>query len=95
MWFPFDRLAVFGLALALDLLLGDPPNRWHPVAWMGRLIGWGERAAPATRPGRRFAYGAAVVLAGAAVCTLPVAFVLAGTRHLGAVITVPIAALLL
>jgi adenosylcobinamide-phosphate synthase len=26
------------LAAALDLLVGDPPNRWHPVAWIGRLI---------------------------------------------------------
>lgn len=22
--------------IALDLLLGDPPNAWHPVAWFGR-----------------------------------------------------------
>jgi adenosylcobinamide-phosphate synthase len=26
------------LALASDLLLGDPPNRFHPTAWMGSLI---------------------------------------------------------
>src|SRR5918994_4028161 len=29
-----------GLALGmlLDLLFGDPPNRYHPVSWLGRLI---------------------------------------------------------
>lgn len=27
-------------AVLLDLLLGDPPNSIHPVAWMGRLIGY-------------------------------------------------------
>src|SRR5712664_3350814 len=32
------------VALALDLALGDPPNRLHPVAWMGRAIGYGRRA---------------------------------------------------
>ena len=30
------------LAVVTDLLLGDPPNRWHPVSWMGRLLAWGR-----------------------------------------------------
>ncbi len=30
------------VALALEWLLGDPPNRWHPVAWFGRWAGWCE-----------------------------------------------------
>lgn len=30
------------LAVALDQLLTDPPNRWHPVAWIGGLLGWGR-----------------------------------------------------
>src|SRR4029450_8702667 len=34
------------LAVALDLLRGDPPNRWHPVAWIGRLIAFGRARAP-------------------------------------------------
>ena len=25
-----------GLVLVLDLLFGEPPNAWHPVAWFGR-----------------------------------------------------------
>ncbi len=27
-------------SLLLDHLLGDPPNRFHPTAWMGSFIGW-------------------------------------------------------
>ena len=42
-------LAVF-LALVVDLLLGDPPNRYHPVTVMGRWIAWGKESAP--RQGR-------------------------------------------
>jgi adenosylcobinamide-phosphate synthase len=39
-----QRIAVaILLALAVDLLLGEPPNRWHPVAWMGGLLAWGRR----------------------------------------------------
>jgi len=26
----------------LDRALGDPPNRWHPVAWQGRFLAWAE-----------------------------------------------------
>ena len=36
-------MAVLCLAVALDLLLGDPPSRYHPVAWIGRLIALGRR----------------------------------------------------
>ena len=37
--------AVFVLlgALALDLAFGDPPNRWHPVAWIGSALARGRR----------------------------------------------------
>lgn len=29
-------------AWLLDRFLGDPPNRWHPVAWQGRFLAWLE-----------------------------------------------------
>lgn len=53
------------LAIGIDLLFGDPPNRYHPVAWMGRAIGRAQACAP--RRGRLIplAYGAAVALGGA------------------------------
>jgi len=36
---------VLWLALGVDRLFSDPPNRWHPVAWLGRWIGWWGRPA--------------------------------------------------
>lgn len=43
-------MSVLLLAVALDLLLGDPSSRFHPVAWIGRLIDlgrrWADRAPP-------------------------------------------------
>ena len=39
-------MTVLALAVALDLVVGDPPNRWHPVAWIGRLVALGRRLAP-------------------------------------------------
>jgi adenosylcobinamide-phosphate synthase len=47
------------LAVALDLAAGEPPSRWHPVAWLGRALSWAERRAP----GRSVADGAAAVIA--------------------------------
>jgi adenosylcobinamide-phosphate synthase len=51
------RPIVILLAVALDLLAGEPPARWHPVAWLGRALHWAERRAP----GRTVADGAAAV----------------------------------
>lgn len=39
-------MTVLALAVALDLLVGDPSNRWHPVAWIGRLIAAARTRAP-------------------------------------------------
>ncbi len=37
---------LLGLAVLLDLLLGEPGNRWHPVAWVGRGLAWARQWAP-------------------------------------------------
>lgn len=34
------------LAIAFDMIIGDPPNRWHPVAWIGSIIFAIKRIAP-------------------------------------------------
>ena len=61
------RAPVFLLALLLDALFGDPPNRWHPVAWMGSAIARAKRHAPPpdAPPARQMLYGGGLVVAGA------------------------------
>ncbi len=63
------RVAILLLALLIDHLLGDPPNRWHPVAWMGRGIAWAQRHAPGPHapPARQLAFGGGIVAAGVAL----------------------------
>lgn len=51
-------------ALLLDLLLGDPPNRFHPTAWMGSLIAALNRLRPRQRPATEFLFGGLLLLAG-------------------------------
>lgn len=55
------------LALLLDLLLGEPSNRWHPVAWMGTLIGIGRHRAPHQGRWLPLIYGASLVIGGIAM----------------------------
>ncbi|MBI5955559.1 MAG: cobalamin biosynthesis protein CobD [Chloroflexi bacterium] len=52
------------LALLLDLLMGDPPNRHHPVAWMGTAIAAAEHRAPQGGRMAPLAYGALLVAGG-------------------------------
>lgn len=52
------------LSLVIDWALGDPPSRWHPVAWQGKILSRLERMAPEAEPAR-LAYGAAAVVLGA------------------------------
>jgi len=52
------------IALLLDILLGDPPNRFHPTAWMGSLIGFLKRFRPYGNRFAEFTYGLFMVCLG-------------------------------
>jgi adenosylcobinamide-phosphate synthase len=39
-------LVAFLLAVALDLIFGEPPALFHPTVWMGTLIGFLDRHSP-------------------------------------------------
>ena len=46
-----EALAVFLLAAAYDILLGEMPARIHPVVWIGRLIAFLRVRVPASKIG--------------------------------------------
>jgi adenosylcobinamide-phosphate synthase len=52
------------IALLLDILLGDPPNRFHPTAWMGSLIDFLKRFRPYGHRFAEFTYGLFIVFLG-------------------------------
>jgi len=54
-------MTVLALAAVLDLLVGDPPGRWHPVAWIGALIARARRLAPGA-PDDLALYGSFLIL---------------------------------
>jgi adenosylcobinamide-phosphate synthase len=74
--------AVLGLALALDLAVGEYPSALHPVVWMGRCISFLEKRAPRCGRNRQLAWGALVALAVPALFAGGALLLLAGTRRL-------------
>ncbi|MFQ6029951.1 MAG: adenosylcobinamide-phosphate synthase CbiB [Dehalococcoidia bacterium] len=42
---PTDIL-VLAVAVLLDLVVGEFPNRLHPTVWMGKTVSWAEKLAP-------------------------------------------------
>jgi adenosylcobinamide-phosphate synthase len=64
------RVQVLLIAVALDWLLGEPPNRLHPVAWFGSFIQTLERRVPRGNPRTELLYGAALATSGLAISTL-------------------------
>ncbi|MFP3854451.1 MAG: adenosylcobinamide-phosphate synthase CbiB [Anaerolineales bacterium] len=50
-------------AAIIDLFLGDPPDRWHPVAWIGRVIHVTEKRAPGGKTAQLL-YGAGLLAVG-------------------------------
>jgi adenosylcobinamide-phosphate synthase len=64
------RVKVLAGAVALDLLLGEPPAPVHPVVHLGRLITTLERRAPQHGPWRQLTWGAGVAAAVPALAAL-------------------------
>lgn len=68
MSWPFGDPWILVAAVALDLAFGDPPNRLHPVAWMGRLIASLARITPKRTRWRPFLWGTGIVILGVLLC---------------------------
>ncbi len=57
-------------AVLIDALVGDPPSRFHPVAWMGSWIGILRKRAPRRGAMASFVYGAVSVCGSACLLGL-------------------------
>jgi adenosylcobinamide-phosphate synthase len=59
------RAGAVVVAFALDRWLGEPPARWHPVVWMGRMLGATGAPWPRLPAGVQFLCGAGAWIGGA------------------------------
>jgi len=90
-----ENVTILLLALAVDTAFGDPPDAFHPVAWLGRLIAMVMRPGPRSGKRRQFVYGMAVVVLVTGAAAAVVYFILACLRGVNAVVYILAAALLL
>jgi adenosylcobinamide-phosphate synthase len=74
--------ALFG-GIGIDWLFGDPPNRYHPVAWLGQLIGF---FLPRLKGSCEKAKGTIFVISLVIIVALAVHFVVFASRYLAGLI---------
>ena len=81
--------------IGLDYFLGDPRNRYHPVAWLGRLIAIVIPKLKARRPQAEKVKGAAFALAIIAAIGLGVYLLTYASMHVAGVLALAITSTLL
>ncbi len=82
------------IALALDLALSEPPNSWHPVAWLGKLIALETKASPHKGRLRQLAYGIGMVMVTLGLVVTPAYFLLVHLREMNSLVYLIAAGLL-
>ncbi len=80
---PYLDVGVLLLAVALDMVLPEPPEMLHPVVWMGKFTGALEWISPRSGRVRPFLAGAAIAVVVPAVSGGAVWLLTAGLRELG------------
>ena len=83
------------IALAFDLAFSEPPNSWHPVAWLGKLISLDVKWAPQRGRLRQLIYGIGMVLVTLGLIVAPVYFLLVHLKEMNSVVYVIAAGFLL
>jgi adenosylcobinamide-phosphate synthase len=55
-------IIVLIIAAGIDLIFGDPPNAFHPVAWLGKVISLEIKLTPRNGKIRQLLFGTIIVL---------------------------------
>ncbi len=90
-----EIITILLIALALDLIFGEPRNVWHPVAWLGKLVFLETRLAPQQGKLRQLAYGVGMVVITAGLIFTASYFVFAYLKGFNAAAYVIVGGLLL
>jgi len=90
-----DILLILFIALAVDLILGEPPRIIHPVVWMGKVNSFLEARGVGHRPLAQFMYGAVMTLVAIGLFAVPAYFILFYLKSLSLAAYVVVGAVLL
>lgn len=81
-------LAGLAAGVGADWLFGDPPNMYHPVAWLGRLIGY---CVPRLKGGAEKAKGVTFAVLLVVAIALAVHFIIFASMHLAGLVALTVA----
>jgi adenosylcobinamide-phosphate synthase len=90
-----EIMLILALAVAIDLALGDPPDAFHPVAWMGKVIAFLEKGGLKLNRVSQFIYGIALTLFTMALFVVLVYFLVNYLDNFNRVAYIIVAAILL
>jgi len=82
-------LAALATGTGADWLFGDPPNKYHPVAWLGRLIGY---CLPRLKGGAEKAKGVIFAVLLVFAVALATQFIIFASMHLAGIVALAVAA---
>ena len=83
------------IALAIDLVGGEPPRAIHPVVWMGKVASFLGRGSISRSPRTQFVYGCGITLVTIGLFVAPAYFMLLYLKSFSFVAYVIVGALLL
>ena len=86
---------MLSIALAIDLVLGEPPRIIHPVVGMGKVTSFLAARSVGHRPLAQFIYGAGITLVTIGLFTAPAYFILLYLKSLSLAAYVVVGAVLL
>ncbi len=90
-----ENVLMVPLALAIDLLIGEYPDKLHPVNWIGHIITFLLKRAPKKYATMQFLYGAFAVLLTMGLFAVPVWFLMDFLREAAVIAYIIVGALLL
>jgi adenosylcobinamide-phosphate synthase len=90
-----EIIPILALAIAIDMAMGDPPNAFHPVAWMGKVISLLERGGLKLNQAGQLIYGTGMTLFTAALFVIPVYFLITYLHDLNQVAYIIVTGVLL
>jgi len=90
-----EILLMLFLALVIDIILGEPPNFIHPVAWMGKSTIFLEKIGVGQPPLAQFIYGTVMALFLVGLFTTAAFLILFYLKNLSVIAYVVIGAMLL
>jgi adenosylcobinamide-phosphate synthase len=90
-----DNILILAIALTLDLAIGEVPNTYHPISWLGKLISFEVKLLPKKGKGIQLVLGAFAVLITIGTITVLLFFLLGTLKEINLILYIITSGILL